>query len=79
MELPNVVLMLPNALLMAWAKAFMLATAPSAIRATTKAYSTRSWPSSRLTKFSNFTYNPRNKVSICLCTLLVYSPQFYSP
>src|ERR1039457_2414160 len=40
-----------NAVLMPPARAFIPATAPKAIRATTSAYSTRSWPSSRAITF----------------------------
>src|SRR5208337_2577071 len=60
----SVVLMVLNALLRPVARTFMPATAPKAIRATTKAYSTRSWPSSRLIRSWNFTYSLRSMLFI---------------
>ena len=44
-DFAKVLLMLPNAVLMAPDNWLITAVAPKVMRATTKAYSTRSWPS----------------------------------
>src|ERR1700679_1320549 len=55
------------------ARAFMPAVAPKAISATTRAYSTRSWPSSLLAKSWNFTYSLRSVL------FMVFSPGYGFP
>ena len=50
---PSAALALVKAALMPSANFFMVAVAPNAMRATTKAYSTRSWPASEANKQCN--------------------------
>jgi len=66
----NSELTVTNAELMAPANVCMAATQPRAIKATTRAYSTRSWPSSRFNRLQSSKYDLRNMMFTALLPIM---------